>query len=999
VATYIWNGSTFVYGTLGNWIGGGVPGAGDTAVFAAGGDFTPTLSAPYEAARWEFSNVAQYYQIGGDPIDLSEGLFNSSNEPLILNLTISGTGGITQKGGSYVFLTSSNSFTGDLTIESGSVYAFNGAAIPDTGKVVVTNGSLLVQTSETIGSLNGGGGVSIQSSTLTIAGAAPSTYSGVISNNGSLTLTGSTLTLSGPNTYTGPTLVSGGSLFVNGSIASSLTTVKSGATLGGSGTTKAVTVESGGALSPGNSPGTLTVNGNMTLNSGSAVNVEIGDTSVGEHDKIIVNGTVALNGATLNLLPYQGRTAAANAPFKIIDNDGTSDAVVGTFSGLAEGALATVGGYTVKISYVGGDGNDVTLTREAADVAVTVADSPDPVRDGDNLTYTITVTNSGISAENVSLSNTLPAGTTFVSLTQGSGPAFSATTPAVGAGGTVTATIGSLAAGATATFGLSVAVTAGTTAGTVVSNTATVTTTTQDFDGSNNTGTAVTTTTVAPTYTIAASADMLEGDSGGGNTITYTVSRTGDASQLGKVTVALSGLATSGDYAVTGLSGTDGNELTVPAGQSSATFTVTTAPDVAVEPNETVVATLTGVVAGGGTVNATPATANILNDDSAFSIAASAASVVEGNAAPGNQLTYTVTRTGNLGQAGSVTVGFSGTATEGTDYTITGLTGGALSFAPNQTTAQITVTTVPDTSFEANETVVATLSAPTVGTITTVQATATISNDDAAPPSDPDPTPPTPPGPTAGSDSITGTSGNDVVSAGFGDDTVAGGDGSDLIYGNQGNDVLEGGSGTDTLFGGQGSDTVMAGDGGDLVYGNLASDLIYGNLGEDTVFGGQGEDTVFGGQGQDLVYGNLGNDVAYGNLGNDQVYGGQGLDTLYGGQGADQVYGNFGDDQLFGNLGDDQLYGGQGNDVLTGGAGNDLLQGGLGADTYVFDVNSGADQINGFDQASGDRLSLSGQTYTLGNSSDGDVLLLLSGGGTLELNGITQAQFSPGFVA
>jgi hypothetical protein len=71
----------------------------------------------------------------------------------------------------------------------------------------------------------------------------------------------------------------------------------------------------------------------------------------------------------------------------------------------------------------------------------------------------------------------------------------------------------------------------------------------------------------------------------------------------------------------------------------------------------------------------------------------------------------------------------------------------------------------------------------------------------------------------------------------------------------------------------------------------------------------------------------------------------------------------------------------------------------LGADTYVLAPGFRVDQINGFDQVSGDRLTLSGQTYTLSLTSNGDVLLLLSGGGTLELNGIAQAQFSPGFVA
>jgi hypothetical protein len=50
--------------------------------------------------------------------------------------------------------------------------------------------------------------------------------------------------------------------------------------------------------------------------------------------------------------------------FTLINNDST-DAVLGTFAGLAEGATFTTGGATLRISYRGGTGNDVTLTTIA----------------------------------------------------------------------------------------------------------------------------------------------------------------------------------------------------------------------------------------------------------------------------------------------------------------------------------------------------------------------------------------------------------------------------------------------------------------------------------------------------------------------------------------------------------------------------------------------------------------------------------------------------------
>jgi uncharacterized repeat protein (TIGR01451 family) len=77
----------------------------------------------------------------------------------------------------------------------------------------------------------------------------------------------------------------------------------------------------------------------------------------------------------------------------------------------------------------------MTTVNTSADLVVTKTDSPDPVYYLNNLTYSISITNNGPSdAQTVALSDTLPAGTTFVSLSQGGGAAFVCTTPAVGAG-------------------------------------------------------------------------------------------------------------------------------------------------------------------------------------------------------------------------------------------------------------------------------------------------------------------------------------------------------------------------------------------------------------------------------------------------------------------------------------------------------------------------------------------------------------------------------------
>src|SRR5207245_2250725 len=56
----------------------------------------------------------------------------------------------------------------------------------------------------------------------------------------------------------------------------------------------------------------------------------------------------------------------------------------------------------------------------SANLALTKSDSPDPVLAGNNITYTLTVTNNGPSdTTGASLSDAIPAGTSFVSATGG----------------------------------------------------------------------------------------------------------------------------------------------------------------------------------------------------------------------------------------------------------------------------------------------------------------------------------------------------------------------------------------------------------------------------------------------------------------------------------------------------------------------------------------------------------------------------------------------------
>ncbi len=144
--------------------------------------------------------------------------------------------------------------------------------------------------------------------------------------------------------------------------------VMAGGSLGGSGSTiRTITVSPDGTIDPGELArhAALTV-GSVFLNQDSLLHFDL--YSATSFDRLIVNGTATFAGlVTLSLsIGYDPQDGVDS--FILFDNDGT-DAITGTsphhfaIAGVEidEGGLFTTGGQQFRLSYVGGDGNDVAI--------------------------------------------------------------------------------------------------------------------------------------------------------------------------------------------------------------------------------------------------------------------------------------------------------------------------------------------------------------------------------------------------------------------------------------------------------------------------------------------------------------------------------------------------------------------------------------------------------------------------------------------------------------
>ena len=324
VKTWDGGGADANWTTAANWVGDIAPIANDDLVFPASATQFTTNNNFFLLTNFNSITIDGSYTIGGNPLRIANSLTVNSGTQAI-NTAISLSGGQIFTGGQASVTTIAVLSIGGAGLSLDGTGSFGIGLISGAGQII-----------------KNGAGASLLASS--------SGYTGAITLNNGIFVVDANI----PNsavTVNNPT-VTGGTLNFSG--------------FGGTGTVGTVNVTQG-AISAGTltSPTGILNTGSLTFTANGAYACKIGGAApgAGGHDQLNVTGAVNLNNARLAPIPWSGFRPGIGDSFTILRNDGT-DPVNGTFLNAPEGAI--FGGAlntAFRISYQGGDGNDVVITR------------------------------------------------------------------------------------------------------------------------------------------------------------------------------------------------------------------------------------------------------------------------------------------------------------------------------------------------------------------------------------------------------------------------------------------------------------------------------------------------------------------------------------------------------------------------------------------------------------------------------------------------------------
>ncbi len=212
-------------------------------------------------------------------------------------------GGLTKDGKGTLILSSDNTYTGGIRVSGGTLRSNS-----DSLQGPIVNNASVIFDQDFDG-----------------------TYAGAMSGNGRLTKEGNfILTLTGTNSA-GRTFINAGALAVNGTLTSPKIRIERNATLRGTGKI-AGDVSGPGNFEPGNSIGTITVDGNLTMNKGT-IEIEVNANGASDRIDIIGAGHKAnLKASTLSVVAEAG-TYTPNTRYTIVTAPAGGIANFGSLSG------------------------------------------------------------------------------------------------------------------------------------------------------------------------------------------------------------------------------------------------------------------------------------------------------------------------------------------------------------------------------------------------------------------------------------------------------------------------------------------------------------------------------------------------------------------------------------------------------------------------------------------------------------------------------------------
>ncbi len=213
----------------------------------------------------------------------------------------------------------------------------------------------------------------------------------------------------------------------------------------------------------------------------------------------------------------------------------------------------------------------------------------------------------------------------------------------------------------------------------------------------------------------------------GGNDVSFVVSLDG-----GMVNATGSAITGSVSYAGTATASVDFSEVTafsIPDGASSTTISLTVLDDVLLECDETVIATISNPSIG--TINTATSSAIIVDDECLAQYSLSIGLPVDGEEQVSDVAFTVYLENGVINTTGSAITGlinFTGTSSP-SDFSFLPST---FTIPDGQSSTLITLSVLDDNCIEMTETVIATISNPSTGSINISSSTANLVDDDAA---------------------------------------------------------------------------------------------------------------------------------------------------------------------------------------------------------------------------------------------------------------------------